>query len=138
MRNKILILLMFVSASCMFFSCEEKDRSGTICYDNKSHYHTAQGHWCVYYEGHYGDNFDAALDSLLQSYYQIYPSESTFVVTKDIIEMQKHPKLDTRHRKFIYVKIYESEKFCQYDDWWLSQNIIDTAGDVYRVDNMRD
>lgn len=136
MRNKFLILLMLVSASCMFFSCEERDKTGTVCYDNKSHYHTAQWHWCVYYVGHYGDNFDAALDSLLQLYSQAYPSVSEFAVTKDTIEMQKHPKLDTKHRKFIYVKIYESEESCP--DCWLEQKIIDTAGDVYRVDNMRD
>lgn len=134
MKSKVFILSVLILATCSFVSCE-KDCEKCIsviesgCISQEEHYHMEERGNCVFFEGHFGEDFDSALDSVARMS-KIKLSDPALVIEKDTVHMKPDKNLDTQHRVFIYV-------FLHYPKHWADPRIIDSAGDVYWVE-MRD
>ncbi len=129
MKRKLLVRPTFILLSCLLSSCV-KYGTQLVC-ENPNHYHVEEYlGWCIFFQGHYGEDFDSALDSVAHKY-GIDLANDSYIIEKDTIHFTKHP--DLKKRTFFYIEMYQQDNM--YNTY--RHCIIDTKGDVYRI-SMRD
>ncbi len=136
-------ILYILSCALLLVACTEGQPSYTgsvspLGCEGEGHYRAEEFPWgCMSYIGHYGEDFDSALDSLLRSYGTSLLDE-TLYIHQDTIHPY-HP--DRENRAFVDVHIswevnktsgtFSSEHEYEYE---YVDNVIDTKGDVYYID----
>ncbi len=127
--------LYILSCALLLVSCGEipsynQSVSPLRC-EGEGHYRAEEFPWgCMSYIGHYGNDFDSALDSLLHSYGTSL-LEETLYIHQDTIHPY-HP--DKKNRVFVDLNISWEVNHQGTISYEYIGNVIDTKGDVYEVD----